>query len=407
MNNNKEREVFLYDHVRTPRGRGRPDGALHEATPLCLATTVLRALRERNGCFDPALIDEVGLGIVMPVGEQGADLTRFALLQAGYGETVAGYQLNRFCTSGLDTVRMGQALIAAGQAEAAIGGGVESLSRVPIGSDGGAAYCDPALSRRFPYIPNGVAADLMAALAGLDRVALDAYALQSQQRAALAHAEGRFAGSLQPVYDRLGQPLLAEDEALRPDTSPAGLARLPPAFAAMGAAGYDALLRRHYSQLPVIEHVHTSGNSSGIVDGACSVLLGSEAFGREQGLTPRARIVGSLSGASEPLLSLGGPMPVTERLLARLGLRARDIDLFEVNEAFAVVPLVFARHFDIDLACLNVNGGSIALGHPLGATGAMLLGTLVDELARRGLQRGLVTLCAAAGQATAMVVEHC
>jgi len=406
MNNTAGQDVFVYDHVRTPRGRGRPDGALHEATPLQLAATVLRALRARNGDFDPALIDEVGLGIVMPVGEQGADLTRFALLQAGYGETVSGYQLNRFCTSGLDTIKLGHGLIAAGQAEVVIGGGVESMSRVPIGSDGGAAYCDPALGRRYPYIPNGIAADLMATLAGLDRGAVDAYALQSQQRAAAARAEGRFARSLQPVLDRIGQVLLAEDEALRPDTTLADLARLKPAFAGPGAEGYDLLLRQRYPQVTAIEHIHTGGNSSGIVDGACAVLLGSAAFGHRQGLTPRARVVGALSCASEPLLSLGGPMPATERLLQRLGLRSADIDLFEVNEAFAVVPLVYARHFDIDPARINVNGGAIALGHPLGATGAMLLGTLIDELERRGLRRGLVTLCSAAGQATAMVVER-
>ncbi|APW40273.1 acetyl-CoA acetyltransferase [Rhodoferax koreense] len=397
--------VFLYDHVRTPRGKGRPDGALHAITPVQLAAQVLRALRERHA-LDTAQIEDVGLGVVMPVGEQGADITRAALLIAGYGEGVAGYQLNRFCVSGLDTVKMGFGLVASGQAEAVIGGGVESMSRVPMGCDGGAVYTDPAVGRHFPYIPNGVAADLLASLHGITRDEVDAYALESQRRAAAAQAQGHFDRALLPVLDGWGQPVLARDEANRPGTTLADLARLKPAFTAMGEQGYDAIVLQRYPHLARVEHIHTSGNSSGVVDGACAVLLGSRIYGERNGLKPRARIVGAISCASEPLLSLDGPIPATARLLARCGMAASDIDLYEVNEAFAVVPIRHARHFGIDPQRINVNGGAIALGHPLGATGAILLGTLLDELERRGQATGLVTLCSAAGQSTALVIER-
>jgi acetyl-CoA C-acetyltransferase len=398
-------EVYIYDHVRTPRGKGRPDGALHAITPIQLAAQTLQALRER-GQLDPTQIEDVGLGVVMPVGEQGADLTRFALLAAGYGDSVAGYQLNRFCTSALDTLKMGFALVASGQADAVIGGGVESMSRVAMGSDGGAVYTDPAIGRRTPYIPNGVAADLMAALDGVGREAIDAYAVESQRRAAQAQAEGRFDRSLVAVRDGLGAVVLARDEALRPGTRLQDLAQLKPAFAAAGASGFDAIVLQRYPQLEHIPHIHTSGTSSGIVDGACAVLLGNRAYGERNGLRPRARILASATCADEPLLSLGGPTPATQRVLARSGLKAQDIDLFEVNEAFSIVPMRFARHFDIDPARINVNGGAIALGHPLGATGAILLGTLLDELERSDASTGLVTLCAAAGQSTALVIER-
>lgn len=398
-------DVFIYDHVRTPRGKGRPGGALHPITPVQLAAQTLRALRERND-FDPRGIDDVGLGVVMPIGEQGADIARVALLEAGYGETVSGYQLNRFCTSALDTVKMGFGLIASGQAEAAIGGGVESMSRVPIGSDGGAVYTDPDVGRRYPYIPNGVAADLMAALGGITREEVDAYAVESQRRAAQAVDAGWFDASLVPVRDHLGHVVLARDEAHRPGTTLADLAKLQPVFDKPGAQGYDAIVLRRYPQLERIEHIHTGGNSSGIVDGACAVLLGSRAFGERGGLRPRARIRAAATCADEPLLSLGGPLPVTEKTLARAGMTIADIDLFEVNEAFAVVPIHYARHFGIDPQRINPNGGAIALGHPLGATGAMLLGMLLDELERRGLNTGLVTLCAAAGQSTALIIER-
>jgi acetyl-CoA C-acetyltransferase len=402
---NEMTAVYIYDHVRTPRGKGRSDGALHEITPVQLATQVLAALKDRNQ-FDPAQIEDVGFGVVMPVGEQGADITRSALLNAGYGDSVTGYQINRYCTSALDTIKMGFAMVASGQADAVIGGGVESMSRVAIGSDGGSTYTDPRIGRRHPYIPNGVAADLMATLDGFSRRDLDAYAVESQRRAAAAQAGGYFDRSLIAVHDVIGQVVLSRDEAVRPGTSLADLAKLKPAFAGAGDAGFDAIVLQRYSQVEAIEHIHTSGTSSGIVDGACAVLIGSEAFGKANGLQPRARILGFASCASEPLLSLGGPMPATERLLARTGMRIADIDLFEINEAFAVVPLRYARTFDIAPERMNVNGGAIALGHPLGATGAILAGTALDELERRGLGTALITLCAAAGQATAMVIER-
>ena len=398
-------DVFIYDHLRTPRGKGRPDGALHEITPVQLATQVLAALRSRNA-FDPTEIDEAGLGVVMPVGEQGADITRVALMLAGYGDSVAGYQINRFCTSALDTLRMAYALIASGQARAAIGGGVESMSRVAIGSDGGAVYSDPAVNREYPYIPNGVAADLMATLHGFGRNDVDRYALRSQQRAAAAQAAGHFNRSLVPVRDINGEVVLAHDEAVRPNTTLDDLAKLKPVFEDLGAAGFDAIVQRRYATLERVHHIHTAANSSGIVDGACAVLLGDRDFGRRSGLVPRARLLACAACGSEPLLSLGGPLPATERVLRAAGMDESDIDLFEVNEAFAVVPLRYQQVFDVDDDRINVNGGAIALGHPLGATGAMLVGTALDEIERRGTATALITLCAAAGQATALVIER-
>lgn len=398
-------EAFLYDAVRTPRGKGRNTGALHDITPVALAAQVLRALRERHA-LDPALIEEVGLGIVMPLGEQGSDLPRIALLAAGYGDSVPGYQLNRFCVSGLDTVNQAAASIMAGQIDAAIGGGIESMSRVAIGSDGGAIYTDPSITRQFAYMPNGVAADLIATLEGLTRRDVDAYAMESQMRAAHASAQGYFDRSLVPVQNVIGETVLARDEAVRPATSMDDLAKLAPAFAALGKQGFDAIALQSYPELERIEHLHTGGSSSAIVDGAAAVLVGSKGFGERTGLKPRARIRYFASIGSDPNMNLGGPVPVTRKLLARSGLGIADIDLFEVNEAFSVVPLAYMRALDIDHAKVNVNGGAIALGHPLGATGAMLLGTLLDELERRGLHRGLVTLCAAAGQATATLIER-
>jgi len=398
-------DVFVYDHVRTPRGKARPDGALHAVPPVRLAAGVLRALRERNR-IEPADLGDVGLGVVMPVGEQGADITRYALLEAGYGDGVSGYKLNRFCTSALDTIKMGFALVASGQADAVIGGGVESMSRVSIGSDGGACYTDPDLGQRYPYMPNGVCADLMATLDGFSREDLDAYALESQRRAGEAMKNGWFGGSLVPVHDAFGELALAHDEAPRPDIGMADLAKLEPAFAAIGEAGFDAIAQQRYPQVEAVQHLHTPGTSSGIVDGACAVLMGNAAYGARRALRPRARIVASATCASEPLLSLGGPIPATDLVLQRAGLRIEDIDLFEVNEAFAVVPMRYMRHYGIERDRINVNGGAIALGHPLGATGAILLGTALDELERRGLKHALITLCAAAGQATAVIIER-
>jgi acetyl-CoA C-acetyltransferase len=397
--------VFLYDHVRTPRGKGRPDGALHTIPPVHLAATVLRALKDRNH-IDPLDIEDVGLGVVMPIGEQGADITRAALLQAGYGETVSGYQLNRFCTSGLDTLKMAFGLIASGQADAVIGGGVESMSRVAIGSDGGAVYTDPSLGRQYPYVPNGVCGDLMATLDGFTREDLDTYGVESQRRAAAAQENGWFARSLVAVHDAFGDVALSRDEAPRPGITLADLAKLKPAFVAVGEAGFDSIVLRRYPHIEAVQHLHTSGTSSGIVDGACAVLLGSEAYGHRRDLRARARIVAAATCGSEPLLSLGGPIPATDKVLARAGLSIDDIDLFEVNEAFAVVPMRYMRHYGIARDRINANGGAIALGHPLGATGAILTGTVLDELERRGLSRALITLCAAAGQATALIIER-
>lgn len=398
-------DVFILDHVRTPRGKGRSSGSLHSITPVQLATQVLRELRHRNQ-FPVEQVDDVGLGVVMPIGEQGADITRVALLEAGYGDSVAGYQLNRFCTSGLDTVKMGFGLIASGQAQCAIGGGVESMSRVAIGSDGGAVYTDPDVGARYPYVPNGVAADLMATLDGVSREQVDAYAVESQRRATHAIEQGYFAGSIVPVRNRLGEIVLAKDEAHRPQTTMADLAKLPTVFDKLGAVGFDQIVLKRYPHLERIEHIHTGGNSSGIVDGACAMLLGSESFAQSHGLRCRARIRAAATCAHEPLLSLGGPIPVTEKALKLAGMQITDIDLFEVNEAFAVVPMRYSTYFGIDADRLNPNGGAIALGHPLGATGAILLGTLLDELERRDQSTGLVTLCAAAGQSTALIIER-
>lgn len=398
-------EAYIYDHVRTPRGKGRAGGALHQVTPIKLASQVLRQLHQRNN-FDATAIDDVGFGIVMPIGEQGADLTRSALLEAGYGSNVPGYQLNRFCTSSLDTLNLGVASIMAGINSGVIAGGVESMSRVAIGSDGGACYSDPQVLKSYPYMPNGVAADLLAALSGFNRHDIDSYAAQSQQRAGYAQAQGYFANSLIEVVDINGQILLAEDEALRPTTTIESLAKLKPVFGGLGDLGYDYVAQRRYPQLESIAHIHTGGNSSGIVDGASAVLIGSAEYGVSNQLKPRARIRHFTQIASEPLLSLSGPMPATEKLLKQAKMTISDIDLFEINEAFAVVPLTYMQHFNLDDDIVNVNGGAIALGHPLGATGTMLVGTVLDELERRGLANAIVTLCAASGQATATLIER-
>ncbi|WP_435950945.1 acetyl-CoA C-acetyltransferase [Psychrobacter sp. DM8] len=398
-------DAFIYDHIRTPRGKGRAGGALHEVTPINLASQVLRQLHKRNS-FDANAIDDVGLGIVMPIGEQGADLTRSALLEADYGSSVPGYQLNRFCTSSLDTLNQGAASIMAGINSSVIAGGVESMSRVAIGSDGGACYSDPQILKSYPYMPNGIAADLMATLNGFTRHDVDNYAAQSQQRAAHAQTQGRFDNSLIEVLDINGQVLLAQDEALRPSTTIDSLAKLKPVFGALGELGYDSIAKQRYPQLEMIKHIHTGGNSSGIVDGASAVLVGSAEYGMINQLKPRARIRHFTQIASEPLLSLSGPMPATEKLLKQAKMSVSDIDLFEINEAFAVVPLSYMQHFDLEDSRVNVNGGAIALGHPLGATGAMLVGTVLDELERQGLATALVTLCAASGQATATLIER-
>jgi acetyl-CoA C-acetyltransferase len=399
-------EAFIYDHVRTPRGKGKSDGKLHEVTPVALASQALAALRDRSG-LDTTLVEDVVLGCVTPVGEQGSDIARIAALAAGFDESVPGVQIDRFCASGLEAVNMAVAKVMAGQALAAVGGGVESMSRVPMGSNGGAWATDPAVAFATYFVPQGISADLLATLHGYSRTDLDAYAVASQQRAAAAWREGRFARSIVPVKDILGVTLLDHDETVRGSTTLETLAALKPSFAEMGEKyGSDGVALLRYPQVERIEHRHHPGNSSGIVDGAAAVLVGSAAFGRKAGLKPRARIRSFASIGSEPTIMLTGPTPATERALKKAGMSPRDIDLFELNEAFAAVVLRFMEALSVPHDKINVNGGAIAMGHPLGATGAMILGTLLDEMERRGLGTGLATLCVGAGMGTATIIER-
>jgi len=398
-------EAYIYDAVRTPRGKGRPDGALHEMTALSLATQVLEAVRDRNG-LDTALVDDVILGCVMPVGEQGSDIARIAALVAGYDRQVPGVQINRFCASGLEACNMAAAKVASGEARFAVAGGVESMSRVPLGADGGAMMVDPTFAFDHYYAPQGIGADMIATLHGFSRADVDGYAVQSQERAAAAWSEGRFAGSIVPVKDQAGVVLLDHDEHMRPQTDLQSLGALKPAFVKMGAAGFDAVAKARYPDLGEISHVHHGGNSSGIVDGAAGVLIGSKEAGASLGLKPRARILGGASIGSEPTIMLTGPEFVTRKLLDRLGMTTADIDLFELNEAFAAVVLRYIQALEIDPAIINVNGGAIAMGHPLGATGAMILGTVLDELERTDKETALVNLCVGAGMGTATVIAR-
>jgi acetyl-CoA C-acetyltransferase len=399
-------DAYIYDHVRTPRGKGRPDGALHEITPLQLATQVLQALRERSA-LDTGLIDDVVMGIVSPIGEQGSVLPRSAALNAGYGDGIPGVQVNRFCASGLEAVNLAAAKVMAGQSPAVIGGGVESMSRVPLGSDGGAWPADPAFSAKAYFAPQGIGADLIATLDGYSREDVDRYAVESQRRAARAWSEGRFAGSVVPVRDVIGEIVLERDEHMRPGTSLADLGKLKPAFEVMGTqGGFDAVVTQRYPQVESVNHVHTGGNSSGIVDGACAVLIGSSHFGGQTGLKPRARIRAFASIGSEPSIMLTGPALVTEKVLKLAGMSVHDIDLFEVNEAFASVVLRFLSATGVPHDKVNVNGGAIAMGHPLGATGAMIVGTALDELERTDKSTALCTLCVGAGMGTAIILER-
>jgi acetyl-CoA C-acetyltransferase len=399
-------DCFIYDAVRTPRGRGRADGALHEVPTLELARQVLAAIRERNR-LDTALVDDVVMGCVDPVGEAGGDIARAAVLAADYAQTVAGVQINRFCASGLDAVNFAAGEVMAGQHDMTIGGGVESMSRVGIGASGGAWPVDPSLAVKTYFMPQGVSADLIATRYGFFRNDVDGYAVTSQRRAAAAWQEGRFANSVVPVRDVNGFTILDRDEHMRPDTTMQSLAALGPSFAKPGeAAGFDAVAIQRYPGIERIDHVHTPGNSSGIVDGAAAVLLGSKRAGRRAGLRPRARIRAFANIGSEPGIMLTGPLAVTAKVLKKARMTLADIDLIEVNEAFASVVLRFLQHFDFDGARVNVNGGAIAMGHPLGATGAMILGTVLDELERRDGQTALVTLCIGAGMGTATVIER-
>ncbi len=397
--------AYIFDAVRTPRGKGRPDGALHEITALSLAAQMLQAVRDRNG-LDTALVDDVILGCVMPVGEQGSDIARVAAIVAGYDERTAGVQINRFCASGLEACNIAAAKVIAGEARFAIGGGVESMSRVPLAADGGAMLVDPSFAFEHHYAPQGIGADMIATLDGYSREDVDAYAVESQQRAARAWEEGRFANAIVPVRDQAGMTRLDRDEHMRPATSLASLATLKPAFVKAAEAGYAEAARRRYPAIEQLNHVHHGGNASGIVDGAAAVLIGSKEAGEAAGLRPRARILGGASIGSEPTIMLTGPALVTQKLLGRLGMTTADIDLFELNEAFAAVVLRYLRALDLDPAKVNVNGGAIAMGHPLGATGAMILGTALDELERSGKATALANLCVGAGMGTAMVIER-
>lgn len=399
-------QAFIYDAVRTPRGKGRQDGRLHGATPVHLAATTLAALRERNQ-LDTSAIDDVVLGCVEPVGEQGANIARIAALTAGYDLAAAGFHVNRFCASGLEACNIAAAQVMAGQSDLVIGGGVESMSRVPMMTSGGAWAMDPDVARRTHFVPQGVSADLIATRWGYSRWDVDSYAVESQRRATLARTLGRFSRSLVAVRDVAGSVMLDYDEFIRPGTSLESLASLRPAFAEQGEKlGFDAIAVQRYPELERIEHVHHAGNSSGVVDGAAAVLIGSREAGERMGLKPRARVRAFGSIGSEPTIMLTGPSLVTEKVLKRAGMNVRDIDLFEVNEAFAAVVLRFLEAMAVSADRVNVNGGAIALGHPLGATGAMLLGTLLDEMERSDLSTGLVTLCVGAGMGTATLIER-
>src|SRR6202795_4515357 len=399
-------DAFIYDHVRTPRGRGKVDGALHEVTALNLAAQALGAIKSRND-LDTALVDDVVMGVVDPVGEAAADIARIAALVAGYGDSVAGVQINRFCASGLDAVNFAAAQIMSGQQDMAIGGGVESMSRVGIGASGGAWAVDPSIAVAHYFMPQGISADLIATKYGFSRDDVDAYAVQSQQRAAKSWDEGRFNKSVVPVKDINGLTLLAKDEHMRPTTTMQSLCQLQPSFVAMGQmGGFDAVAIQSHPEIERINYVHHAGNSSGIVDGAGAVLLGSKEAGAKHGLKPRAKIRAFTNIGSEPAMMLTGPVDVTEKLFERSGMKKSDIDLFELNEAFASVVLRYIQAFDIDNARINVNGGAIALGHPLGATGAMILGTVLDELERTNKTTALVTLCIGGGMGTATIIER-
>jgi acetyl-CoA C-acetyltransferase len=400
-------DAYIFDAVRTPRGKGKKDGSLHEATPVQLATQMLDALRHRNKGLDTKDVEDVILGCVSPVGEQGANIARTAVMSSGYDESVPGVQVNRFCASGLEAVNMAAAKVMSGLSPFAIGGGVESMSRVPMASDGGAWPVDPAIAMPTYFVPQGISADLIATKYGFSRDDCDAYSVESHKRATKSWAEGRFANSVVPVTDILGIPLLARDEMIRADASMQSLGSLNPSFADMGKNyGFDGVALQKYPEIERINHVHTPGNSSGIVDGAAAVLVGSKEAGEKAGLKPRARIKSFASIGSEPTVMLTGPSFSAERALAKAGMKKEDIELWELNEAFASVVLRFMDVLSVPHDKINVNGGAIAMGHPLGATGAMVLGVLLDEMERRGAATGLVTLCIGAGMGTATILER-
>ena len=400
-------EAFVYDAIRTPRGRGKANGALHGTKPIDLVVGLIHAMRERFPTLDPAAIDDIVLGVVGPVGDQGSDIARTAAISAGLPDTVAGVQENRFCASGLEAVNLAAMKVRSGWEDLVLAGGVESMSRVPMGSDGGAWFNDPMTNFENGFVPQGIGADLIATIEGYSRRDVDEYAAMSQERAAAAWKDGRFARSVVPVLDRNGLLVLDHDEHMRPGTTAESLASLKPAFAAIGdMGGFDAVALQKYHWVEAIDHVHHAGNSSGIVDGAALVAIGTKEVGERYGLTPRARIVSAAVSGSEPTIMLTGPAPATRKALAKAGLTIDDIDLVEINEAFAGVVLRFAKDMGLSLDKINVNGGAIAMGHPLGATGAMILGTLVDELERQDKRYGLATLCVGGGMGVATIVER-
>ncbi len=399
-------EAFIYDAIRTPRGKGKKDGSLHEVKPVDLVVGLLDAVQERNPSLDVNRVDDVVLGVVSPVGDQGGDIAKTAALAAGYPDTVAGVQLNRFCASGLEAVNQAASRVRGGFEDLILAGGVESMSRVAMGSDGGAWAMDPSTAFATDFVPQGIGADLIATIEGFSREDVDTYAVESNARAAKAWADGRFHRSVVPVRDRNGITVLDHDEFIKPESTVEGLAKLRPSFAGIGdQGGFDSVALEKYHWVERIDHVHHAGNSSGIVDGAAIVAIGSEQVGSDLGLTPRARVIATAVSGADPTIMLTGPAPASRKALAKAGLEVDDIDLFEINEAFAAVAMRFMRDMGIDHEITNVNGGAIAMGHPLGATGAMILGTLVDELERRDLKRGLATLCVGGGMGIATIVE--
>jgi len=398
-------EAYVFDAIRTPRGKGKKDGSLHEVKPVNLLAGLLYELQRRND-LDTAAVDDVVMGVVSPIGEQGSVLPKVAALKAGWDWRCSGVQINRFCASGLEAVNMAAMKVKSGWEVLVVAGGVESMSRVPIGSDGGAWAQDPETNSATLFVPQGIGADLIATLNGFSRADVDAFALESQKRAAAARAAGYFDRSVVAVKDALGQTILAQDEFIKPHTTLEGLGGLRAAFEQLGAMGFDAVALQRYPQVERIHHVHHAGNSSGIVDGAAALLIGSEAAAKTHGFTPRARIVSVALSGADPTIMLTGPMPAARKALAKAGLTIDQIDLFEVNEAFAAVPMKFMQELGVPHEKVNVNGGAIALGHPLGATGAMILNTLIDELHRRQLRYGLATLCVGGGMGIATIVER-
>jgi acetyl-CoA C-acetyltransferase len=400
------RDAFIYDSIRTPRGRGKKNGSLHEVKPIDLLSTLFKAMHERNGKFDTSKVDDVVLGCVTPIGEQGGDIAKFGQAMAGWDESVSGMQINRFCSSGLEAINLAAMKVRSGWEELVVAGGIESMSRNPMGSDGGAWYLDPQVNSKLGFIPQGISADLIATIEGFTRETVDNYALQSHRRAAFARKNGYFKKSIIPVLDQNGLLILDNDETIREDASMEAMAKLSPSFAMPGEFGFDAVAMLKYTSVEKIDHVHTPGNSSGIVDGAALTLIGSKEAGEQQGLKPRARIVAAAVTATDPTIMLTGPSYSAYKALKLAGMTTKDIDIWEMNEAFASAVLKFQRMMDISDEVLNVNGGAIAMGHPLGATGSILVSTVLDELERTNKNTGLVTLCVGGGMGVATIIER-